>query len=64
LNETKYEDEVIEETFKNPIQTKENDEENIKQILELLHSQKKKRNPCNKNALCWSFFVCEMTMQM
>jgi hypothetical protein len=29
-----------------------------------LHSQKKKRNPCNKNALCWSFFVCEMTMQM
>jgi hypothetical protein len=48
LSEIKYEDEVIEETKKNPsLQTKENrvpknDEEKIKQILELLHSRRKK----------------------
>jgi len=66
LSEIKYEDEVREETKKNPsLQTKENrvpknDEEKIKHILELLHSQRRKRNPCNRNALCWSFFLCEI----
>jgi hypothetical protein len=31
-------------------------DEKVKQNLELLHSQRKKWSPHNRNVLCWSFF--------
>jgi hypothetical protein len=33
----------------------ENDEENMNFFLDLLHSQRKKWRPHNRNVLCWSF---------
>ncbi len=62
MNEAKYKDKVMEEIQENlSLQIKENkvltnDEKNMKQNLKLLHSQREKWRPHNRNALCWPFF--------
>jgi len=67
MNETKFEDDIMEETKENPnLQIKgntisKNDEEETKQILELLHSQRKEWRLHNITTLC--FFLMLMIMK-
>ncbi len=62
LNDVVMEDEIIEEFgMQQSLQTKENvnvDEgkEKLKEILKILHFQRKKWKEDSRNALCWSFY--------
>jgi hypothetical protein len=42
----------------------ENDEEKMKCFLKLLHSQRKKWRPHNRNVLCWSFLYVNDNRKM